>query len=353
MTLPPGDESQTVQPSAELAADAQAIERYASDDAHHADGVATDAPVATADDGPADPQTLTSASLVSQLEEPPLFANVFQPEPPPPPARIPHLGHFLLLLPCIALGIAATGVIEGIGTHFHFFKIPSSNDSLDGIGYGLAIQAALYLLALVPALLTFPLLWHEGFFDGVQWNGLTALRLRWRLIGTGFLCFVIGIANIILFPGPKDAPIEKVFKQPGAAWMLFAFGVTFAPFFEEMFYRGFLLPSLCTAYDWLTERFYDVPRRPLTADGHPQWSFSAMAIASVVTSIPFALMHAHQTGDSVSVGILLGCVSMVLCTVRLATRSLASSVLVHSFYNFLLFSIMMLGTNGFQHLDKM
>jgi membrane protease YdiL (CAAX protease family) len=347
MTLLPSDEPQTMQPSADLAGEAQ-TERCSSEDAQGTADATTNATDEIVDPSPADPSTHSPS-----FEEPPLFANVFHPEPPPPPVRIPNLGHFLLLLPCIGIGIAATGFLEGIGTHFHFFTVPSSNDSLSDIGYGLGLQAALYLLALVPALLVFPLLWHKSFFDGVQWNGLTALHLRWRLIGTGFLCFVIGIVNIILFPGPKDAPIEKVFKQPGAAWLLFAFGVTFAPFFEEMFYRGFLLPSLCTAYDWLTEKYYNVPRRPLTANGHPQWSLSAMAIASVVTSIPFALMHAHQTGDSVSVGILLGCVSLVLCTVRLVTRSLASSVLVHSFYNFLLFSIMLLGTNGFQHLDKM
>jgi uncharacterized protein len=46
-------------------------------------------------------------------------------------------------------------------------------------------------------------------------------------------------------------------------------------------------------------------------------------------------------------------VSLVLCTIRLSTRSLASSVLVHASYNFMLFSIMMLGTGGFRHLDKM
>jgi membrane protease YdiL (CAAX protease family) len=42
-----------------------------------------------------------------------------------------------------------------------------------------------------------------------------------------------------------------------------------------------------------------------------------------------------------------------LCWARLATRSLAASVLVHASYNFLLFSLMLLGTSGFKHLDRM
>ena len=41
-----------------------------------------------------------------------------------------------------------------------------------------------------------------------------------------------------------------------------------------------------------------------------------------------------------------------LC-LALAVRSLAASVVVHSSYNLLLFSLMFLGTGGFRHLDKM
>jgi hypothetical protein len=50
---------------------------------------------------------------------------------------------------------------------------------------------------------------------------------------------------------------------------------------------------------------------------------------------------------------LLVAVSLVLCWARLAARSLAASVLVHACYNLLLFSLMLLGTGGFRHLDKM
>jgi membrane protease YdiL (CAAX protease family) len=78
-----------------------------------------------------------------------------------------------------------------------------------------------------------------------------------------------------------------------------------------------------------------------------------MAISSVVTSILFALMHAAQTGYSWGPVMLLLGVSLVLCWTRLTTRSLAASVLVHASYNFMLFSLMMFGTGGFRHLERM
>ena len=78
-----------------------------------------------------------------------------------------------------------------------------------------------------------------------------------------------------------------------------------------------------------------------------------MVFGSICTSIPFALMHAEQTAWSLGPFLLLVCVSLVLCWARLSTRSLEASVLVHASYNFLLFSLMLLGTSGFKHLDKM
>ena len=197
------------------------------------------------------------------------------------------------------------------------------------------------------------MIWHKGFFAGIQWNGRTALRLRQRLFITAAICFALALINGLLLPGPADAPIDKIFRAPGAAWLLFAFGVTFAPFFEEMVFRGFLLPALCTACDWVHEKTSGVPVRPLDETDQPRWSIPAMVVASILTSLPFAGMHAAQTGYSLGPFILLIGVSLALCWARLSTRSLAASVMVHASYNFLLFFLMAIGTGGFKHLDKM
>jgi hypothetical protein len=364
------------------------------------------------------------------LVEPPIFAAVLQPEVRQP-VRIPHLGNLLLLLLVIVAGFAAAIVVVLVALHFHVYGISSIEQTKSDIHYTLGSEGLGYLFTLLGCLVVFPLLWNKPFFAGIQWNAATALRLRWHLVSAAFICFLLALLNSVVLPGPSHAPIEDIFRQPGAAWLLFGFGVTFAPFFEEMFFRGFLLPAFCTAFDWVAERVTQTPepsaiqpspiqpsaiqaqaprwtngsslvaatvtavpfaatcalvskrylvvgavllfawcctmalvwsiarRRPpafvapLDATGQPLWSFPAMACVSLFTSIPFALMHAPQTGFSVGPFLLLVGVSIVLCGIRLWTRSLAASTLVHASYNFMLFSMMLVGTQGFRHMEKM
>ncbi len=270
-----------------------------------------------------------------------------------PQERIPNLGHLGILILLALCGIFGAGLLAGLAVHFHLFGISNLQQAATDIHYTLGTEGLFYVLTFAASLLVFPLLWHKGFFAGVQWRGATALKLRGRLVSAAALCFVLALFNSILLPGPTDAPIDRIFRMPGAAWLLFAFGVTLAPFFEELAFRGFLLPALATAYDWVGEKSDHQPPHPLDKNGHPQWSLPAMCVSAVVTSILFALIHGDQTGWSLGPFLLLVCVSLVLCWARLSTRSLAASVLVHASYNFLLFTLMFLGTSGFRHLDKM
>ncbi len=251
------------------------------------------------------------------------------------------------------MGLLATGLLVALALHEHLFGVSTTKQAVANIHYILGSEGFLYIFTLGVSFFVFPIFWHKSLFAGLQWNAATAVRLRWRLFSAAIVCFFIAVLNGELMPGPANSPIETVFRAPGAPWLLFAFGVTFAPFFEESFFRGFLLPSLCTAYDWITEKTTGAPVRPLGPKDHPQWSFPAMIVGSIATSIPFAWMHAQQTGYSLGPFLLLVGVSIVLCAVRLYTRSLAASVLVHAFYNFLLFSLMLIASGGFRHLDKM
>ena len=170
-----------------------------------------------------------------------------------------------------------------VALHFHFFGATKLDQVDTNVHYILGFEAIFYLVAF-PSAPFFPLLWNKSFFAGVQWRGATALQLGWRLPAIAAGCFALAALDQWLLPGPAKAPIEEIFRSPGAAWLMFGFGVTFAPFFEEMAFRGFLLPALATAWDWAIEKSTGKPARPLDANGHPQWSIFAMVIASIFTS---------------------------------------------------------------------
>ncbi len=244
-------------------------------------------------------------------EVPPFLRMVAQPDAP---ERIPHIGHFFFLtLVILPMGLLATGLLLALALHEHLYGISTTQQAVGNIHYLLGSEGVLYIVSFVIAYFVFPIFWHKSFFAGLQWNGATALRVRRRLFSAAVVCCFIAVINGVLIPEPTNTPIEKVFRAPGAAWFLFAFGVTFAPFFEETFFRGFLLPSLCTAYDWIVETITHKAAPPLGPNGHPQWSLAAMIVGSIATSIPFAWMHAEQTGYAIGPFLLLVGVSLVLC----------------------------------------
>lgn len=272
------------------------------------------------------------------------------------PARIPHLGHLALLGAFLLFGFLVMMAAMLIAMLLHVDGVSTQEQIKSNVHYLLGSEAILYLVTLAVSIPLFPLLWQKSFFTGIHWRGAAALRLGWRIPALSGGCFVLAMLDGALLPGPKHAPIEDLFRTPGAAWLMFAFGVTIAPFFEEIAFRGFILPAFATACDWVNERLKHLPPRPLDEYAHPQWSISAMIVASILTSIPFALMHAEQQGSSLAaMGPLVAVftVSLILCAVRLKTRSLAASTMVHACYNFLIFSTMLVSTGGFRHLDKL
>ncbi len=240
-----------------------------------------------------------------------------------------------------------------LAANLHLFGFSQINQLKTDAGFLVGSEAMIYLVTFGACLLIFPLVWRKGLMEGLQWNGGRALHRYKLLIGSAFACFLLALLSEYVMPGPSNAPIDKIFRAPGAPWIMFAFGVTFAPFFEEMVFRGFMLPAFCTACDWIAEKIRNEDPPPLYEDGHPHWSFGAMVFASLATSIPFALLHAPQTGYSVGPFVLLVTVSLVLCWARLSSRSLAASVMLHASYNFMLFALMMIGTGGFKHLHGM
>ena len=272
---------------------------------------------------------------------------------PVPAVRIPHLGHLGLLVALLTAGYITAMIAIAIGIHFHYDGISTFEQVKTSVPYLLGSEVILYFVTFALGYFIFPKVWGKSLFVGMHWRGSTALRLIWPLLLTAVGCFGLAVLDDRFLPGPQNAPIEDFFRSPGAAWLMFGFGVAFAPFFEEIGFRGFMLPALATGCDWVAERFTGRPPRPLDEHDHPQWSRPAMVVASLATSLPFALLHAQQTGWSIGPFIAIIAISLVLCAVRIATRSLASSTLVHACYNFLLFFTTLISSGGFHHMDRL
>jgi membrane protease YdiL (CAAX protease family) len=151
-------------------------------------------------------------------------------------------------------------------------------------------------------------------------------------------------------PTSGGAPIEDLFTSARSVWATAAMAILLGPVFEEIAFRGFLLPALATAYDWLA-----LERTPA---GLERWqkstrhSRSALVFAAVISSIPFALMHAAQISFAWGAVGVLYCVSLALSYIRIRTHSVACSTLVHMTYNLTIFAIIYISTGGFHHLDQ-
>ncbi len=206
-------------------------------------------------------------------------------------------------------------------------------------------EALGYAAVMVVAVPLFSLWWKRSFAEGVHWNFAAARKYFLRLTLLGLACgFGIGLLGNFL-PMPKNPPIElDLLHSPVGAWMMFVFGVTCAPLFEELCFRGFLLPAFVNAFRWLSLKG-DLSPQSVRRLGYP--------VSALLTSLPFALMHSPQVSHAWGPLVLIGVVSLLLCAVRLRLNSLAGSAVVHAAYNFTLFAGMLIGTDGFRHLEKL
>ena len=214
-------------------------------------------------------------------------------------------------------------------------------------------QAIEYLVLLAATALLFRSIWQRPFWQTLHWNAPAVAR-RWiPLLATGVALGLLNGAASNLLPMPKQAPIlDDLMRSTSGAWLMFLFGTTLAPLLEEIAFRGFLLPSLI---NFLTgrPRPAPLPENSLAPLPPRQASPFIVPISILLASIPFALLHSEQVSGAWAPVLLIGIVSVVLCIVRLWTRSLAASAFVHATYNFTLFAGMMIASDGFRHLEKL
>ena len=285
-----------------------------------------------------DPEILPSPDLPDPL---PLPA-------PPPPRRIPNFGHTVLFFTVAFITLLLTSVsLFAVAMGFRLMGPESSDQLLREPRLLIPAMAIGYLIAGVIVWALFTYLWERPFVRALQWN-FAAVRGRWVVLlagGVGLSLVVQFLSNFL--PVPKTLPIDDFFRTSADVWLVALFGTFVAPVFEELAFRGFLLPSLASSWDWLRGR-----NDRVNEDQDPGWSVAALVVSCTVTSIGFALVHADQLAHAWAPLAVLFAVSLVLCGVRLWTHSLAASTLIHATYNGTIFTILFFATGGFRHLDK-
>lgn len=260
-------------------------------------------PAATAQSAPANSyvpaQSIPAASIPPACPPPssfdrPLFYSYSE-----PPARrfqrIPNFGHLLLLSLLITVAFSILMIALALASYFHLFGFRLSQKSATDLGFNLVSEVVLYLITFGLSLFVFPMVWNESLFAGLQWRGKAALSKFGSLAATAAGCFGLAILDQVVMPGPANSPIEKMISSPGAAWLMFAFGVTMAPFFEEMFFRGFLLPALCTLADWSDESLFGRPDQNIGRVGRVSLSVLAMIVScSAALGLPAGIVFAFK-----------------------------------------------------------
>ena len=262
-----------------------------------------------------------------------------------PARRIPHIGHALLFFSMAFLMVVLCQLVIFTLAHIRL------ESAMQHPGLGLASQALAYVLTLAASAWLFPHLWDVSFAQGIHWNFLALRRYWYWIVGGGVLLCAVAQASLQLIPSPKTTAFDSILTTQHAAWLLMGFAVLLAPLTEEIAFRGFLLPALATAYDWLA-----LERSPAGLDRWQRSSMhsaSALVFSAIFSSVPFVLLHADQLAHAWGVlGVLYG-VSLMLSFVRIRTHSLACSTLLHATYNFSIFLVILINTGGFRHLEKL
>ena len=301
-----------------------------------------------------------------------------------PPARvrtIPNFGDMALFLLIAGLAVLCTQLFAvGIAQAMHLFPHESVLDMAHEPRLILPTMFLSYFVAGILAIILFTAMWRLPFAEGVRWEFAPIAQRAWVLvvIGIGLSIVVQLLSNFL--PTPKELPIDEFFKTPLDVWLVAIFGVFIAPVFEELIFRGFVLPALANTWDYVATRYHsrenshlhathfehggdELPRTLATASfspiaafmplHDPQWSPAALVFASTVASICFAMLHADQLAHAWSPLAVLFCVSLILCFVRVRWHSLLASTLVHACYNATIFALIFVATSGFRHLDKL
>jgi CAAX protease family protein len=244
-------------------------------------------------------------------ELPPLTPTLGVASPAAPESRVPgenppwsgwdvvRIALMMFAVPFLLIPFAVLAAQKLLYRDLPFMKVAQTEPWISlTTQFGWYVVVAFYMVVFVEGT------YHRGFWDAIRWNWP---RRKWSLL------VPLGVALVLLqglekfFHVPKHIPMEDFLRTPSAAILTAIFAVSFGPFMEELFFRGFLYPVLAR-----------------------RWGLMA---AVLTTSIAFGLIHGAQLAFSPGLVLVIFLVGLVLTIVRAKTQSVGSSLVVHVAYN--------------------
>jgi uncharacterized protein len=165
---------------------------------------------------------------------------------------------------------------------------------------------------------------HQTLWQAVRWNWP---KQTWpALVGIGLVTLLVLQGLERLLPLPQKSPFDQFFDRPVDAYAFAFLAIAFAPFMEELFFRGFLYPVLARRL--------------------------GVALGVVITALTFAFIHVFEYKAWGPV-LIIFIVGMVLTVVRAKMKSVGASFIVHSIYNGIPIIATLVLSHGFHDLHKL
>jgi membrane protease YdiL (CAAX protease family) len=163
--------------------------------------------------------------------------------------------------------------------------------------------------------------------QAVHWNMPVRGQILIKALAGGTALALVSVVGEFVLQRwiPDSLPITEFFKDRPSALLLGAFGILVAPLMEELLFRGFLYPALA------------------------RWTGATASV--IITASAFTLLHGAQLGYAWAPLLLIFVVGVTLTVIRMRTNSVATCVIVHMTYNFVLLLQTYIATHGFRQMQ--
>ncbi|HEY2844262.1 MAG TPA: CPBP family intramembrane glutamic endopeptidase [Bryobacteraceae bacterium] len=170
----------------------------------------------------------------------------------------------------------------------------------------LVFQSFMYVFLVGALYLVVAWRYGEPFLTSLGWT--FPIPNAFLVLAAGPALALILSALGVFLRAPQDgSQIEVLIKSRASLAAIILFGVVLAPIFEELMFRGFLLPLLVRSVGpWL---------------------------GILLTAVPFALLHGTQNQWAWQPVLLIGIAGIAFGYVRYKTGSTTAAFLMHSAYN--------------------